>query len=507
MSTYRKATDSEKRMCQAILDDEKAGTAAKVAAQILIDDEMPIEDNQTAADLIKMSINDNLSERAEEYAMMTGCSYQEAMEAARTPDFGSHDNWDVPEAINTYESNPTAFDMPAPVTTATGQEPIDKATYDLAKNANIEKFECGEHQISIRKVKMGTECYNQLDDTHYVTDKKRCYVVTGTCGEEWPIDATTVRTKYGVNPYNLRWEDPPTKVTIKGGGNELYAFRADGQHDVQTSWGDTLKTNQGNLDHGKGDMIVSDTPDFSGDVWVINGKLFEGTYAPAGTAAKVAAQRKAESEKRKREAEARRKEEQAEYERRREQERAEAERQAAREKAMLDANPHSEYARPSAIQCGFRADEDVSKRGITDEFKQAAIDKWKDAHDGKEPGHYDSIPFYEPSISFHDDTWIMHDAFNAKDYEWGNSYVDGLSTEPCLDKDEAVDKSFAFITDEKNNEKIRYGAPYETKNGERKRYDRKNHETMIYVGGYTRMRFGKAENVGGYWKSTGRWDG
>ena len=506
MATYRKATDAEKRMCQAVLDDAKAGNAAKAAAQLLIDGDLPIEEGRTAGDAIRSSIESNLSERAATIAMSTGCSEDEARKAARTPDFGSKDNWDVPEAVSSFDSNPSSFDeaaaaTPEPDKTATGTAPIDQATYEMAKGADIEKFEAGSYSVSIRKVEPGTECYNKLEDSHYTTDDDRCFIVTGTCGEEWPINGTKLRNKYGLDPDSLRMDEPQS-VKVEGGGSEIYAFRANGQHDVQTSWGDVLKANRDGVGHGRGDMIVSDTPDFSGDVWVVNGEAFVNTYAPVGTAAAVRElrrerQAKEDDLRRRQEAYAKRVEEQRkqspEYQRQQ------------REREMLENNPHSDYARPSVLKCLITIDTDIDTAGVTQELKDAAIDAWKQEHPGKEPTRRDSMPYYRPAVAFYDDTWIMHDAYNAKDYAWEPSRIDGLSDEATLDRDEAIGMAFDYVTDEANAEQMRYGAPYTARDGERKRYDRKNQETMIYVGGYTRMRFGKAEQVGGYWKSTGKW--
>ena len=74
---------------------------------------------------------------------------------------------------------------------------------------------------------------------------------------------------------------------------------------------------------------------------------------------------------------------------------------------------------------------------------------------------------------------IMHDAYNAKDYAWESSRIDGLSDKATLDRDEAFDIAFDYVTDEANAEQMRYGAPYTARDGERKRYDRKNQETMV----------------------------
>lgn len=504
MATYRKATDAEKRMCQAVIDDAKAGNAAKAAAQLLINGDLPIEEGRTAGDAIRSSIESNLSERAATIAMSTGCSEDEARKAASTPDFGSKDNWDVPEAVSSFDSNPSSFDgaaaaTPEPDKTATGTTPIDQATYEMAKGADIEKFETRGYFVSIRKAEPGTECYNKLEDSHYTTDDDRCFIVTGTCGEEWPINGTKLKSKYGLEPDSVRMGEPQS-VKVKGGGNEIYAFRANGQHDVQTSWGDVLKANRDGVGHGKGDMIVSDTPDFSGDVWVVNGMAFANTYATVGTAAavkKLTEERKAKEEKLRRgwEDYAKRVEE-------RRKQSPEYQRQQ-REREMIENNPHSDYARPSVLKCLIWTDTDIDTAGITQELKDAAINAWKKDHPGKEPTARDSMPYYRPTVAFHDDTWMMHDAYNAS--EWESSRIDGLSDKATLDRDEALDMSFDYVTDPANAEQMRYGTPYTAKDGSTKRYDRKNHETMVYVGGYTRMRFGKAEQVGGYWKSTGKW--
>lgn len=504
MATYRKATDAEKRMCQAVLDDAKAGNAAKAAAQLLIDGDLPIEEGRTAGDAIRSSIESNLSERAATIAMSTGCSEDEARKAARTPDFGSKDNWDVPEAVSSFDSNPSSFDgaaaaTPEPDKTATGTAPIDQATYEMAKGADIEKFETRGYFVSIRKAEPGTECYNKLEDSHYTTDDDRCFIVTGTCGEEWPINGTKLKSKYGFDPDSVQMGEPQS-VEVKGGGNEIYAFRANGQHDVQTSWGDVLKANRDGVGHGKGDMIVSDTPDFSGDVWVVNGMAFANTYATVGTAAavkKLMDERKAKEEKLRRGWE--------EYAKRVEERRKQSPeyQRQQREREMIENNPHSDYARPSVLKCLIWIDTDIDTAGITQELKDAAIDAWKKDNPGKEPTARDSMPYYRPTVAFHDDTWMMHDAYNAS--EWESSRIDGLSDKATLDRDEALDMSFDYVTDPANAEQMRYGAPYTARDGSTKRYDRKNHETMVYVGGYTRMRFGKGEQVGGYWKSTGKW--
>ena len=502
----RPLTEAEKNMCKAVMEDEQADESLKTTAELMLDGTLKVLKGQTAADKIRNVINEDIMEGAYEYSYASGNDMNDAIANASVPAYGSNDNYGVPEAVLKFEQDPSSFEtVSQEPETSTGKEPIDKSTYDLAKNADVEKFETGSYQVSIRKVAPGTKCYNQLEDTHYTTDEDRCYIVTGTCGEEWPINAAKLESKYHMHPDGLRFLNSPRKINVRGGGNEIYAFRADGQHDVQTSWGDTLKANRDGVEHGSGDMIVSDTPDFSGDVWVVNGKAFDSTYQPAGTAKRIRAeQRKKDLEiKRKRAEEFRKVDE--EYQKRVKEQRKQMEENRKRNEEMIAKNPHSDYARPDVMTCRLNTDTDIEKAGITQDFKDKAIEQWKNEHDGQEPTKKDDIKFYRPVVKFHDDTWVMHDASNAKDYEWETARIDGLTENATLDRNEALQAAFDFVTDEDNEEQIRYGAPYTAKDGERKRYDRKNHETMVYVGGYTRMRFGKAEQVGGYWKSTGKW--
>lgn len=146
------------------------------------------------------------------------------------------------------------------------------------------KFETNSYKVHVEKVAPGTECYNYLEDNEYVTDSDRCFIVTGTAGEQWPINGDKLQSKYGIDPNTIN-EGERVDASVKGGGNEIYAVKTTDQVVIETAWGDTLMANRNGIPHGSGDMIVSTSPDFTGDVWVVNGEVFEGTYAPAGTAA------------------------------------------------------------------------------------------------------------------------------------------------------------------------------------------------------------------------------
>lgn len=146
------------------------------------------------------------------------------------------------------------------------------------------RFESGSYTVSVEKAEPGTECYNYLEDNEYVTDSDRCFIVTGTAGEQWPINGDKLKSKYGIDPDSIEVGER-VSASVTGGGNEVYAVKTTDQVLIETAWGDTLIANRNGIPHGDGDMLVSTSPDFTGDVWVVNGEVFEVTYAPEGTAA------------------------------------------------------------------------------------------------------------------------------------------------------------------------------------------------------------------------------
>lgn len=157
---------------------------------------------------------------------------------------------------------------------------------DVKGNGKFEpkRFESGSYTVSVEKAEPGTECYNYLEDNEYVTDSDRCFIVTGTAGEQWPINGDKLKSKYGIDPDSIEVGER-VSASVTGGGNEVYAVKTTDQVLIETAWGDTLIANRNGIPHGDGDMIVSTSPDFTGDVWVVNGEVFEGTYAPEGAAA------------------------------------------------------------------------------------------------------------------------------------------------------------------------------------------------------------------------------
>ena len=167
-------------------------------------------------------------------------------------------------------------------------DPIDLNAAKSKDSFKPQKFETNSYKVHVEKVEPGTECYNYLEDNEYTTDNDRCFIITGTAGEQWPINGDKLKSKYGIDPDSLEIGER-VDASVNGGGNEIYAVKATDQVLIETAWGDTLMANRNGIPHGSGDMIVSTSPDFTGDVWVVNGEVFEGTYAPAGTAAAAAA--------------------------------------------------------------------------------------------------------------------------------------------------------------------------------------------------------------------------
>lgn len=168
-------------------------------------------------------------------------------------------------------------------------EPISLEEAKSKGDFTPQKFETNTYKVHVEKVEPGTECYNYLEDNEYTTDKDRCFIITGTAGEQWPINGDKLKSKYGIDPDSINVGER-IDASVNGGGNEIYAVKASDQVLIETAWGDTLMANRNGIPHGSGDMIVSTSPDFTGDVWVVNGEVFEGTYAPAGTAAATATQ-------------------------------------------------------------------------------------------------------------------------------------------------------------------------------------------------------------------------
>ena len=138
-------------------------------------------------------------------------------------------------------------------------------------------YDPSSYDVKIEKVAPGTRIHNKLENADYVTDENRCFVVTGTAGEQWPVNGDKLKSKYGIDPDTVK-EGEQTVAHVDGGSDGIWAVPVTGNHKIETSWGDVLETNADGVEHGDGDYIVSNTPDFS-DTWVVNGSVFGNTYA------------------------------------------------------------------------------------------------------------------------------------------------------------------------------------------------------------------------------------
>lgn len=137
-------------------------------------------------------------------------------------------------------------------------------------------YDPSSYDVTIEKVAPGTKVHNKLENADYVTDENRCFVVTGTAGEQWPVNGDKLKNKYGIDPDTVE-EGEQTVAHVNGGSDGIWAVPVTGNHKIETSWGDVLETNAEGVEHGDGDYIVSNTPDFS-DAWVVNGAVFGNTY-------------------------------------------------------------------------------------------------------------------------------------------------------------------------------------------------------------------------------------
>ena len=137
-------------------------------------------------------------------------------------------------------------------------------------------YDPSSYDVTIEKVAPGTKVHNKLENADYVTDENRCFIVTGTAGEQWPINGDKLKNKYGIDPDTVE-EGEQTVAHVNGGSDGIWAVPVTGNHKIETSWGDVLETNAEGVEHGDGDFIVSNTPDFS-DTWVVNGSVFGNTY-------------------------------------------------------------------------------------------------------------------------------------------------------------------------------------------------------------------------------------
>ena len=156
----------------------------------------------------------------------------------------------------------------------------------MSKYDNTERYQPVVKKIFDRKLylpEIGTEVYNHLEDSRYIVDENKPYVLIGNKGEEWCVDKKTLLKSYQLTESDLeKLEVGMEPITIQTKPGVLqWATHIDDmeQIQVQTSWGEVLTSNLGD-GHGKGDWIVcsdkNGQPDLN-DRWVLNGEIFEQT--------------------------------------------------------------------------------------------------------------------------------------------------------------------------------------------------------------------------------------
>lgn len=152
------------------------------------------------------------------------------------------------------------------------------------------------YSVYVCMPKIGTHVFNRLEGSKYVTDNNKRFVLSGTVGEQWVIDAGKLAKTYSfadgtpITPDTLKRKmhggiiDWTLLKTLQSGGCLNWAFYLPANIinlPVQTSWGDTLLANRPEVSHGIGDFLVcrdaGGRPNLS-DMWVVNGEVFPNTY-------------------------------------------------------------------------------------------------------------------------------------------------------------------------------------------------------------------------------------
>lgn len=141
-------------------------------------------------------------------------------------------------------------------------------------------------------VAIGTEIYNFLEDCHYTTNESKCVKLIGTVGEEWPVTLEKLAKTYTLaNGTHITQENIPAGVfdivtIVDDSAETIFAEQTIEQTKVSTSWGEVLTANREGVPHGDGDFIVFANKDGKpnpDDSWVVNGMVFNNTYAPVNS--------------------------------------------------------------------------------------------------------------------------------------------------------------------------------------------------------------------------------
>ena len=169
-------------------------------------------------------------------------------------------------------------------------KPIIKEASGQEPNTEYQKCQKTQYSVQVYTPSAGTKVHNKLENSDYVVNEKKPFVLVGTVGEEWTVDANKLKKTYLLNGKEITDEVLQTlmdgkKHTIStkkdAGVNWCKFVPKDTQCEVATSWGETLEVNRSGIPHGDGDYIV--TADDGGkpnleDRWVVNGEIFAKTY-------------------------------------------------------------------------------------------------------------------------------------------------------------------------------------------------------------------------------------
>ena len=141
-------------------------------------------------------------------------------------------------------------------------------------------------------VAIGTEIYNFLEDCHYTTNEAKCVKLIGTVGEEWPVTLEKLAKTYTLaDGTHITQENIPAGVfdivtIVDDSAETIFAEQTIEQTKVSTSLGEVLTANREGVPHGDGDFIVFANKDGKpnpDDSWVVNGMVFNNTYAPVNS--------------------------------------------------------------------------------------------------------------------------------------------------------------------------------------------------------------------------------
>lgn len=153
------------------------------------------------------------------------------------------------------------------------------------------------YDVYVCAPRLGTKVHNKLEGSDYIVDNNKRFVISGTVGETWVIDAGKLAKTYSfmdgtpITAESLNKRSTASKLldwthikTLPGGGECNWAIHLPltiKNFPVNTSWGDTLYANRPGVPHGVGDFILcadaGGQPNLN-DCWVVNGEVFPATY-------------------------------------------------------------------------------------------------------------------------------------------------------------------------------------------------------------------------------------